>query len=223
MAKGIVYVMSCTQGLLKIGKTAASQFENRMTMLESNGYRNFNGLKREFAVEVADYDEKEHLIHRLFDKSQVKIGDKGIEMFAVDLSLVIELLKAFDGKQIFPQAEDAPAPVQNSEMLPPDGLYYLSTSKKGFGPIKGTMKITHNQCIVLKGSTFAPWTGPENELAVRTTAKVENNQLVEDVVCASVSLAAAVCTGNHRNGWLSWKDHAGNVINIYRSQHGDQG
>lgn len=102
MAKGIIYVMTCTQGLLKIGKTETSQFENRMRRLEDNGYKNFNGFKRQFAVEVSGYDEKEKLVHRLFDKSQVKIAGKGIEMFAVELPLVIDLLKAFDGRQIYP-------------------------------------------------------------------------------------------------------------------------
>lgn len=112
MAKGIIYVMTCTQGLLKIGKTEASQFENRMRRLEDDGYKNFNGFQRKFAVEVSDYDEKEKLVHRLFDKSQVKIAGKGIEMFAVDLSLVIDLLRAFDGKQVYP-ALQSDAPVQN--------------------------------------------------------------------------------------------------------------
>ena len=102
MAKGIIYAMTCTQGLIKIGKTETTQFENRMRRLEDDGYKNFNGFQRQFAVEVNDYDEKEKLVHRLFDKSQVKIAGNGIEMFAVDLPLVIDLLKAFDGKQVYP-------------------------------------------------------------------------------------------------------------------------
>ena len=101
-AKGVVYVMSCTQGLLKIGCTATKQFQTRMKFLESNGYQNFNGLQREFAVEVDDFQQKEHLIHRLFDKSQVKVNGKGIEMFAVDLTLVEDLMRSFGGKQIYP-------------------------------------------------------------------------------------------------------------------------
>lgn len=100
--KGIVYVMSCTQGLLKIGCTQTDQFENRMSFLENNGYQQFNGFHREFAVEVDDYRAKESLMHRLFDKSQVKLSGKGIEMFAVDINLVIDLMKAFGGRQVYP-------------------------------------------------------------------------------------------------------------------------
>ena len=120
MAKGIIYAMTCTQGLIKIGKTETTQFENRMRRLEDDGYKNFNGFKRQFAVEVNDYDQKEILVHRLFDKSQVKINGKGIEMFAVDLPLVIDLLKAFDGKQIYPSTTKAadPAPAKRTPSKP---------------------------------------------------------------------------------------------------------
>ncbi len=67
MAKGIIYLMSTVvSGLIKIGKTGNDQFENRMRFLENNGYANITGLKREFAIEVDGYDEKEKLIHDIF-------------------------------------------------------------------------------------------------------------------------------------------------------------
>ena len=47
MAKEIIYLMSTLMdGLIKIGKI--DNFENRMRLLENNGYRNITGLKREF-------------------------------------------------------------------------------------------------------------------------------------------------------------------------------
>ena len=58
MAKGIIYVMSTVvPGLVKIGKTATSNFESRMYQLEHNGYFNVVGLQRRFAIEVENYDE----------------------------------------------------------------------------------------------------------------------------------------------------------------------
>lgn len=70
MSKGVIYVMtSVVDGLIKIGKTQTKQFDNRMYHLESNGYKNVTGLKKTFAIEVEDYDEKEALLHRIFDKS----------------------------------------------------------------------------------------------------------------------------------------------------------
>ena len=98
MAKGIIYLMSTlVDGLIKIGKT--DNFENRMRLLENNGYRNITGLKREFAIEVEDYDEKEKLLHSIFSKS--RLGDT--ELFSVDIDLAKQLLSAFDGKIIYPQ------------------------------------------------------------------------------------------------------------------------
>ena len=99
MSKGIIYITTTSvTGLIKIGKTQTSQFENRMSTLEQNGYWNVNGLKRFFAVEVDDYDEKEKLLHTVFSKSQVANS----ELFALDKDLAKDMLMSFDGKIIFP-------------------------------------------------------------------------------------------------------------------------
>ena len=58
--KGIIYVCSTIiPGLITIGKAESDRFEDRMRFLESNGYRNCTGLKRQFAIEVDDYDQAE--------------------------------------------------------------------------------------------------------------------------------------------------------------------
>lgn len=98
MAKGIIYIMTTSvEGLIKIGKT--QQFENRMNILEQNGYWNVSGLHRFYAVEVDDYDEKEKLIHTVFNKSQVASS----ELFALDKNLAKEMLDAFEGNTIYPK------------------------------------------------------------------------------------------------------------------------
>ena len=67
MNKGIVYAMSTVvPGLVKIGKTATTNFEQRMYQLEHNGYYNVVGLKREFAIEVENYEDKESLLDDIF-------------------------------------------------------------------------------------------------------------------------------------------------------------
>ena len=100
MAKGIIYLMTTvTEGLIKIGKT--QDFDSRMNYLEKNGYNNITGLKRQFAIEVNDYDLKEKLLHDIFSKSQV--GDS--ELFTVDINLAKQLLSAFDGTIIYPTDE----------------------------------------------------------------------------------------------------------------------
>ena len=100
MAKGIIYAMTTVvPGLIKIGKTGSDSFEQRMYNLEHNGYSNVTGLKREFAIEVDDYDEKELLLHNIFSKSRVD----NTELFALDIHLVVKLLSSFEGKQVYPK------------------------------------------------------------------------------------------------------------------------
>ena len=84
--KGVLYVMTTVvPGLVKIGKTNTSNFEERMYKLESDGYKNITGLKRLFAIEVEDYDQKEKMLHTIFSKSNIE----GTELFAVDKNLVV--------------------------------------------------------------------------------------------------------------------------------------
>lgn len=102
MSKGIIYIMTTVvDGLIKIGKTGTSNFESRMYTLEHNGYCNVVGLKREFAIEVDDYDDKEALLHNIFEKSQVP----GTELFALDVNLAIQLLSSFEGRVVYPKTE----------------------------------------------------------------------------------------------------------------------
>ena len=100
MSKGIIYIMTtAVSGLIKIGKSQTKQWPERMRFLENNGYYNVSGLKRQFAIEVDDYDEKERLIHEVFSKHRVADS----ELFALDLELVNQLLLAFDGTIIYPE------------------------------------------------------------------------------------------------------------------------
>lgn len=118
MAKGIIYIMSTVvDGLVKIGKT--TDFEGRMWELERNGYCNITGLKRQFAIEVDNYSEKEDLVHSIFSKSQ--LGNS--ELFSVDLNLAKQLLSAFEGNIIFPKEskkelfEEATDAVEEKEFI----------------------------------------------------------------------------------------------------------
>ena len=100
MKKGIIYIMTtAVSGLIKIGKTETKNYNERMRFLEKNGYYNVVGLKRYFAVELDDYDDKEKLLKEIFSKHQVAQS----ELFALDMELVKQLLLAFDGNVIFPQ------------------------------------------------------------------------------------------------------------------------
>ncbi len=90
---------TAVSGLIKIGQSGTLNFQERMRFLESNGYYNVSGLKRFFAIEIDDYQEKERLLHEIFNKQQ--IGDS--ELFALDYDLVRQLLLSFEGKVIYPK------------------------------------------------------------------------------------------------------------------------
>jgi len=101
--KGIIYIMTtAVSGLIKIGKTRTSNFQERMRFLETNGYYNVSGLRRYFAIELEDYEDKETLLQEIFGKHQV--GNS--ELFALDEELVKQLLLSFEGKVIFPKNVD---------------------------------------------------------------------------------------------------------------------
>lgn len=100
MNKGIIYIMTtAVSGLVKIGQTGTSSFQERMRSLEANGYYNVVGLRRAFAIELDDYQEKEIMLHEIF--SRQRIGES--ELFALDVELVKQLLLSFEGSVIFPK------------------------------------------------------------------------------------------------------------------------
>lgn len=86
-------------GLIKIGKTGTNNYQERMRNLEANGYYNVAGLRKFFAIEIEDYEDKENLLKEIFNKHQV--GDS--ELFALDYGLVKQLLLSFEGKVIYPE------------------------------------------------------------------------------------------------------------------------
>lgn len=73
-----------------------------MRFLEANGYYNVTGLKRFFAMELEDYDDKESLLHEIFSKHQVGSS----ELFALDQELARQLLLSFDGDVVYPESVD---------------------------------------------------------------------------------------------------------------------
>lgn len=221
MAKGIIYVMTTVvPGLIKIGKTGTENFENRMYTLERNGYFNVPGLKRKFAIEVEDFDEKEALLDEIFSKSNVPNS----ELYALDADLVVQLLSSFEGRQVFPKeiskeevfiAATAEHQGKADWGLIPDGEYHLSQRVKGFGQVKAKMRIEDGTFIVLRGSTCCPakegWV-PE----ARREAPIVNNVLQDDVSTNSPSTAGWIVLGHSNNGWTTWKDKDGKSIDIYR-------
>ena len=221
MSKGIIYLMTTVvSGLIKIGKTRNDQFENRMRFLESNGYANITGLKREFAIEVDGYDEKEKLIHDIFSKSRIV----NTELFALDIEIAKSLLSSLDGKQIYPKDKSKKEVFKESTEeiklksdngFVPDGEYVLNRNIKGFGKVDGKAKVEDGIFTVLKGSICGN-TGKGYIPAIRRNANIVNNILQEDIVCINPSSAGWIIIGKPNNGWVEWKDIHGNRIEKYR-------
>ena len=221
MAKGIIYIMvSAVNGLIKIGKT--TDFESRMRFIENNGYYNVVGFKREFAIEVENYDEKEKLIHNLFSKSRVSDS----ELFAVDVSLVKSLLSALDGKVIYPTDErkeeifirEAEI-VEVKEGIIPDGRYTYVTKVKGYsGEVAAIMVVENGKLYLEAGSKLAPVKSITTKGWAEVRDSIKMNDLVteERVECSTPSMVAEIAVGRSRNGWLCWKNSSGQTIDVYR-------
>lgn len=226
MAKGIIYVMTTVvPGLIKIGKTGTDNFENRMYQLERNGYFNVVGLRRKFAIEVENYDEKEVLLDEIFSKSQVPNS----ELFALDADMVVQLLSSFEGRQIYPEPSEvskeavfSTATVDHqikSEVggIVPDGVYYCSQIVKGYGRVTATMSVEDGAFIVKKGSSCAPARGDRIPSVVKN-APIKNNILQSDVSTTALSAAGWIVLGHSNNGWVTWKDESGTPLDVYRKK-----
>lgn len=225
MAKGIIYVMeTVVPGLVKIGKTGTGNFEGRMYSLERNGYFNVVGLKRRFAIEVEDYDEKEALLDEIFSKARVPNS----ELFALDIDLVIQLLASFDGRQVYPETETREESfdqatekrhMKDDWTSIPDGTYHLKQTRKGKGTAVAQMVVEDGAFIVKAGAKCLPvnegvvWT-PEP----RRTAPIVDGVLQADVVTKSPSTAGWVVLGGSTNGWNVWKDESGKMLDEYRKK-----
>lgn len=223
MTKGIIYAMTTVvPGLVKIGKTGCGNFAQRMYSLERNGYFNVVGLKRRFAIEVEDYDEKEALIDEIFSKSRVP----GSELFALDIDLVIQLLSSLEGKQVYPEEEtkeDAFNQATEQRSFKdgwsriPDGEYTMKRTVKGFGTAEATMVVSGGKFTVRAGARCAPNGGAMWMPEPRRNAPIVDNVLQEDVECASPSTAVWVVLGRSGNGWKIWRDDSGRLLDRYRA------
>ena len=237
MAKGIIYIMTTVvPGLIKIGKAGKDNFKQRMYNLEHNGYCNVTALKRVFAIEVDDYDEKEDMLQTIFKKSQVG----NTELFALDVNIAIQLLSSFEGKIIYPEHETKeeafreatddvigneggdrflPGNPANFDILP-DGNYTMSCKLKATGiTVKGSMTVVNGCYILKKGSIVAPESERYDKCKdLFIDLKIKDNVLLEDHEFKSVSTAATVVRGKSTNGWTSWVDKNGEYIDKYRNK-----
>ena len=227
--RGILYVMSTVvEGLIKVGKTGSDSFEQRMYNLEHNGYCNVTGLKRRFAIEVDDYSNKEDLFKKLFQRSRVA----DTELYSLDINQVIQLLSSFEGQKIYPQDESkeeifeqATDAAESSGL--PDGTYTLEGNvkgPKGKEVVKATLKVSNGELTLLKGSILSSTSHiiTKGYALAREMAQKNGNLLIEDIICNSVSMAAAIVCGSNQNGWDRWKDSKGNYINIYRESNNEE-
>lgn len=222
MAKGIIYTMTTVvPGLIKIGKTGSNNFEQRMYNLEHNGYSNVVGLKRHFAIEVEDYDEKELMLDDIFSKSRVE----NTELFAVDINMVVQLLSSFEGTQVYPKPEEMSkeevfdeAVFKREGTVIPDGIYTLARKPKDATNFSAKMQVLNGEYIVLAGSNCIPYKEREGKTIPKVIkdAVVIDGILKNDVKCNSPSTAGILVLGMENNGWVTWKDENGKYIDEYR-------
>lgn len=224
MPNGVIYCMSTiVPGLVKIGRTGSDVYNQRMYHLEHNGYCNVVGLKREFAIEVEDYEDKELLIHHVFNNNRV--GDT--ELFAIDLELAIQLLSSLDGIQVYPENKtktevfEQATLTRDLEVIPNGKYYYVNTPKR-----QGTVKKKYKAVLEKSGSTLTLLAGSDivdrNNITVekyakaKKNARIEKDRLVKDLKCDSPSMAASIVSGTLLDGWEVWKTEDGKKIKGFR-------
>lgn len=197
--KGIIYLMSSVvTGLIKIGKTNSDGFEKRMWSLEHNGYCNVTGLKREFAIEVDNYDEKEQLLHTIFAKSRVADS----ELFALDINLVKQLLTSFEGTMIYPKNE------VKAEVFEDATEKIEDESNK-----ERKTNITFEMLKIPIGSTLTYV--KDNTITCKTVDK--NNKVEYKGKIYSISKLCCELTGNHVSGSLYLK-YKGKILADIRKE-----
>lgn len=217
-------------GLIKIGKTGSTNYEQRMYQLEHNGYSNVTGLKRSFAIEVDEYEDKEILLHTIFEKSRVA----DTELFSVDVNIARQLLSSFDGTVIYPKDESKKeifeeAADNSKSLLIPDGQYTFERKKKSDNKtVKATASIRNGNWKILKGSILGMHEdkgGAHKAREIRKTMAIdENGVLLEDAdlgVCTP-SFAGNVVMNQANNGWDEWKTMSGQPIDIYRKKNQEE-
>lgn len=226
MSTGVLYVMSTVvSGLIKIGKTTTDCFDSRMYELEHNGYRNVTGLRRRFAIEVEDYDEKERMLDDIFAKARFP----GSELFVLDINLAIELLASFEGRQIYPKSsteskrkvfDDAAKNHQErtDTQSIPEGIYYPDRKRP---PLHVEMVVEDGALTIRAGQHVAANDSTNIDKGVRELRRSNvgtDGTVRADVHFSSPSQAAAFSTGHACNGWAQWKTADGQAIDVFRTR-----
>lgn len=217
-------------GLIKIGRTGSDKFENRMSVLERNGYRNVTGLKRTFAIEVDDYERKESAIHSLLKNERVN----DTELFKIDVDDLIQILSCFEGKIVYPVAESKKEIFEEAfdnskSKLIPDGTYTfekvkLSDDKK---TITAKATIKNGRWTLLKDSCVGKTEDSGSSAKAKEIRKKmsisDDGKLLEDVYLGECTptFATNVIMNQSTNGWTDWKDENGRPIDVYRKVNHD--
>lgn len=226
---GVLYVMSSVIcGIVKIGRTTTNNYEERMRKLESDGYSNLTGLKRVFAIIVDDAKGKEHLLHEVFRGCRVGTS----ELFAVDIDLVVQLLSAFDGTQLYPspQVESKSQVFENAaegyerrrnRRWVPDGTYWITRKFRGSNEYSRVMMhVEGGKYIIPEGQIVDSSEAkgiPERVHAERASTVDVNGRVIRDIVFNSPSAAACFALGTSVSGWDVWEDVFGRKISVFRS------
>ena len=226
MPRGIIYVMTTVvPGLVKIGKSGTGNFEQRMYQLERNGYFNVTGLRRLFAIEVEDYDEKELMLDEIFSRSRVPNS----ELFALDPELAVQLLSSFEGRQVYPELESKEQSFDqatrerraNPSGGPiPDGTYSMSRRLKREGStVSAAMTVAGGRFVVPRGTRVARVDGAGLSSGVAQLRRAfvgPDGVTTDDVEFSSPSSAGSFVIGASCDGWVSWRDADGRTIDHFR-------
>lgn len=219
MSKAILYVMSTiVPGLVKIGMT--NDFEKEMAMLERNGYCNIVALKREYAVETDDCENKKDMIDQLLRNKRIADTD----LYAVDADLIVYFFSSLRGTQVYPvkDKEEEEKPDRSHKWdLVPDGRYYMRkrSPRASNHVIEAIMDVVNGVYVIPKGTKLiaSDCSGlSETIRKIRESDSVKSNTTTKDIKFASPSGASSFIMGTPSNGWNDWRGADGESIDKYR-------
>ncbi len=156
------------------------------------------------------------------------------ELFSLDIELVIQLLSSFEGRQVFPEAEQeskeeafVKATEERKEhsnaVFVPDGVYYLERKLKKDGNkiCKAQVEVEEGIFIIRAGQCVSTTEGAGLASGVREMRRANINEsgiVTADVAFDSPSGAGCFVIGAACDGWVTWKTKDGRMMDNYRQR-----
>ncbi len=172
---------------------------------------------------VLNYNVEPSSVNKLFQEVGLDYETK--ILIPVVEGTIKDIIGKWNAQDLIANREKATEEIDVKKGIIPNGIYTLETNIRETNEvIKATMQVEDGKIILKSGSQISSSLQKKKMgwMKDRSLLKIENNIIIEDYVCTSPSMAAAIVTGHNKNGWVSWKNSNGDLIDIYRTTEEDK-